>query len=84
MTATMEFALLAPAPDVRDNTNRGALVEASVEILDAGDALVTALGAYLDGDLGPRVEAQGMAALERWRCASDAFLSTVETELGES
>ena len=61
-----------------------AVTSAAVEILDAGDALVTALGAFLDGDIGPRVEAQGMAALERWQQASAAFLSIFDRDLGDA
>jgi hypothetical protein len=66
-----------------DQGSAQAVTSAAVDILDAGDALVTALGAYLDGDIGPRVEAQGMEALERWHQASAAFLSIVDRELGE-
>ncbi len=60
-----------------------AVTSAAVEILDAGDALVTALGAFMDGDLGPRIEKQGMDALERWHQASASFLSICERELGD-
>lgn len=68
----------------QDQGSTQAVTSAAVEILDAGDALVTALGAFLDGDIGPRVEAQGMAALERWQQSSAAFLSVCERELGDA
>jgi hypothetical protein len=66
-----------------DTGNPQAVTSAAVEILDAGDALVTALGASLDGERGPRVEAQALEALERWHQASATFLSIVDRELGE-
>ncbi len=63
------------------NTRDSAIADASVEILDAGDALLTALGTLLDGGCGPAVEARALGTINRWRQASTRFLSVIDRDL---
>jgi hypothetical protein len=58
-----------------------AIADASVEILDAGDALLTSLGTLLDGGCGPLVEARALGTINRWREASTRFLAVIDREL---
>jgi hypothetical protein len=61
-----------------DSTTVTAFTAASVELLDAGDGLATALGAVMDTGICPAIEARAFGALTRWRTASDRFLEAVE------
>lgn len=63
------------------NTRDSAIADASVEILDAGDALLTALGTLLDGGCGPVVEARALGTINRWQAASARFLSVIDRDL---
>lgn len=63
------------------NTRDSAIADASVEILDAGDALLTALGTLLGGGGDPAAEARALGAVSRWCEASTRFLSVIDRDL---